>query len=309
MGKYSSLIKQRENDSSKRSLRFIKGKYLGGEFFLSENTDITIGRDIGNDIALIDKKVSRKHAFIFSSGGMIFIKDNGSTNGTFLNGERLPEGIDRELHAGDEIAIGDSTILFTDPLSVKSEQIPANHLNEGFSDLPEKQTSVEMRKTSDRNVNFELSGFDETDELDIEMNSLERKDSAPAERKIQDEDISGIDSLELEINELELKEEPHPVDGVSSLDLEMDSLELEEEPQGVDEIPTLDLEMNSLELEEETAGEKRARIHLIWSWTFRRRESRLNLKLKWEESNLRKCRHPGFDGSLHPQDHFRIHPP
>jgi hypothetical protein len=52
----------------------------------------TIGRDASNDIILNDKMVSRKHAQLQITGdGRVLIKDSGSSNGTFVNGNKITE--------------------------------------------------------------------------------------------------------------------------------------------------------------------------------------------------------------------------
>ncbi|MCR5661204.1 MAG: FHA domain-containing protein [bacterium] len=50
--------------------------------------------------------VSRRHARIFKEGDAVFIEDLKSANGTFVNGERLIEGVQRSLFENDEIALG-----------------------------------------------------------------------------------------------------------------------------------------------------------------------------------------------------------
>ncbi|MBE9536526.1 MAG: FHA domain-containing protein [Proteobacteria bacterium] len=64
---------------------------------------ITIGRDKGNDIEIENPIVSSIHARILKDGGAIVIEDAGSTNGIFLNGEKITRAI---LSTTDEVAIG-----------------------------------------------------------------------------------------------------------------------------------------------------------------------------------------------------------
>jgi pSer/pThr/pTyr-binding forkhead associated (FHA) protein len=66
----------------------------------------TIGRE-GCDITLSDPDVSRRHAEIEIAAGELSIVDLGSTNGTFVNGDRIDQ--QRRLRDGDEVRIG-STI-------------------------------------------------------------------------------------------------------------------------------------------------------------------------------------------------------
>jgi len=89
------------------SLRFISGKYEGGEFPLEDGKDIIVGRSSELDMVLVEEMVSRKHAKITVRRGSITIEDLGSTNGSFVNGERIHQA---ELHEGDRILIGTSIL-------------------------------------------------------------------------------------------------------------------------------------------------------------------------------------------------------
>lgn len=68
-----------------------------------------VGRTSATPIHLMDPEVSRVHARFVAKGKHILVEDLGSTNGTFVNGERIDEP--RELADGDKIQIGTTTIL------------------------------------------------------------------------------------------------------------------------------------------------------------------------------------------------------
>lgn len=89
------------------SLRFISGKYQGGEFPLRANREIVIGRSSELDMVLVEDMVSRKHAKIVTDDQTVTIQDLGSTNGTFVNGEKIRTC---DLKDGDRILIGTSII-------------------------------------------------------------------------------------------------------------------------------------------------------------------------------------------------------
>jgi hypothetical protein len=89
------------------ALRFISGKYQGGEFPLYPDREILVGRSSELDLVLVEDMVSRKHAKITISGSDIFIQDLGSTNGSFVNGEKIRRA---KLSVGDRILIGTSII-------------------------------------------------------------------------------------------------------------------------------------------------------------------------------------------------------
>ena len=89
------------------ALRFISGKYQGGELPLHPGREIIIGRSSDLDMVLVEDMVSRKHAKITTSAEQIHIQDLGSTNGTFVNGEKIKKS---QLQEGDRILIGTSII-------------------------------------------------------------------------------------------------------------------------------------------------------------------------------------------------------
>ncbi len=74
---------------------------------------ITIGRAVECDIVITSRRVSREHACVRREGRRAMLEDLGSTNGTFLNDERVLAPA--ALHEGDRIQIGDVTLVFHDP--------------------------------------------------------------------------------------------------------------------------------------------------------------------------------------------------
>lgn len=72
------------------------------------NREIIIGRSSDLDMVLVEDMVSRRHAKISSTDADVFIQDMGSTNGTFVNGEKIAGRA--QLHEGDRILVGTSII-------------------------------------------------------------------------------------------------------------------------------------------------------------------------------------------------------
>lgn len=70
---------------------------------------ISIGRDYSNDFVINDVEISRKHARLTAQGGSYIIEDMGSTNGTFVNGQRLMGP--HMMRPGEVIAFGESVRL------------------------------------------------------------------------------------------------------------------------------------------------------------------------------------------------------
>jgi len=80
---------------------------------------ISIGRSEDNDLPLPDPFSSGHHALIYPSDGKFVIRDNGSKNGTFLNGKKIQGEV--ELKKGDEVLIGSTRLLFDKELSSNVE--------------------------------------------------------------------------------------------------------------------------------------------------------------------------------------------
>ena len=70
---------------------------------LLEQPIMRIGRGLENEIVVVSKRVSREHAHIRREGRRTFLDDTGSTNGTFLNGERVLGSA--QLRDGDQVSI------------------------------------------------------------------------------------------------------------------------------------------------------------------------------------------------------------
>jgi pSer/pThr/pTyr-binding forkhead associated (FHA) protein len=115
------------------ALRFISGKYQGGEFPLRSDREIVVGRSSELDMVLVEDMVSRKHAKITAQADAILIQDLGSTNGTFVNGEKIKKV---RLKEGDRILIGTSIIKM---IAVDSNQA-----------VSEEKAREQLRQTGQR---------------------------------------------------------------------------------------------------------------------------------------------------------------
>ena len=86
------------------------GSTAGMDFPL-EKPELSIGRDLGNDIVINDPEVSRRHAHLFLTGDTYAIEDLGSTNGTYLGGQRI--NAPTLLTPGAVITLGENiTLIF-----------------------------------------------------------------------------------------------------------------------------------------------------------------------------------------------------
>jgi pSer/pThr/pTyr-binding forkhead associated (FHA) protein len=80
-----------------------------GKIFSLEQTEITIGREAGSGVYINDVEVSRRHARLASQFGDYHLEDLESTNGTFVNGQRITG--QRILKPGDTVFLGENVSL------------------------------------------------------------------------------------------------------------------------------------------------------------------------------------------------------
>jgi two-component system cell cycle response regulator len=101
-----------ENDKEqKRDLAYLvvlAGVSAGEMFKIGAENKTVIGRGPKVTLRLNDDGVSREHCELAVDGDRVILRDLGSTNGTFCNGERVER---RELVDGDKIMVGSTSIL------------------------------------------------------------------------------------------------------------------------------------------------------------------------------------------------------
>src|SRR5690242_6644063 len=83
----------------------IQNPYERRDFDLGD--EITIGRTDASGLIVSDSGLSRRNTTIFRDGNAIIVVDEGSLNGTFLNGNKVSAAT--ELRDSDELKIGTET--------------------------------------------------------------------------------------------------------------------------------------------------------------------------------------------------------
>lgn len=90
------------------SLTIQEGKDLGRQFAFDQ-PEVSIGRTAENDVVLYDPGVSRRHAVIRAEAGSFVVQDQGSANGTQVNGNPVTE---EALQTGDLVSVGPVVFAF-----------------------------------------------------------------------------------------------------------------------------------------------------------------------------------------------------
>jgi hypothetical protein len=106
------------------ALQFVSGRYQGTSVPLTEGAEIVIGRESDLDVVLQEDMVSRKHAKIVVRGGEIQISDLGSTNGTFVNGQKVKRG---RIAEGDRVLVGTSLMKVVRAEATVEQPTPLPH--------------------------------------------------------------------------------------------------------------------------------------------------------------------------------------
>jgi diguanylate cyclase (GGDEF)-like protein len=121
----TSITKVAGQKPKRPYLMFLAGPLLGKLFPLNEGISI-LGRSPDIEIVINDSRISRQHLEITVDGETVVLKDLGSTNGTFVNGEKVEEHV---LHEDDKIQISPATI-FKFSLADEDEKIALDELYE-----------------------------------------------------------------------------------------------------------------------------------------------------------------------------------
>jgi pSer/pThr/pTyr-binding forkhead associated (FHA) protein len=82
---------------------------LGETTYPLVGPDVALGRGLENTIVLEDRRVSRSHARLILAHGHWTVRDEGSTNGTFVNGRMVTQ---HALKNGDRLSLGGLELIF-----------------------------------------------------------------------------------------------------------------------------------------------------------------------------------------------------
>ena len=97
-----------EKHSAELRLSFVlDGKQISRDFSLEEGKRLSVGRTKENDLAIDNQSISKAHAsLLLNKEGKLVVADTGSTNGTFVRGERIAYGKAVEISTGVNLLFG-----------------------------------------------------------------------------------------------------------------------------------------------------------------------------------------------------------
>ena len=91
-----------------------------GKTYLIDNPELIVGRDLRNSVVVNDVEVSRSHCRISTYENGIYIEDLNSTNGTFINGERI--SAPTIITPGDILKIGETVTMVLEEFTSSEEK-------------------------------------------------------------------------------------------------------------------------------------------------------------------------------------------
>jgi pSer/pThr/pTyr-binding forkhead associated (FHA) protein len=112
-----------------------------GQAFPLRAATCTIGRHQGCTVVLSSITVSRQHATITRQGNLFYVVDNQSSNGVYLNGQKLPPGQNCPLHHGDMLRLGEYLLLFkhgekaSEPLALSTINLDSSKIRREVDDF------------------------------------------------------------------------------------------------------------------------------------------------------------------------------
>ncbi len=123
----------------------IHGPDLGKKYIIDNEEGLTVGREDGNTIVVDLDNVSRRHAMVSNKDGKYFVKDLGSTNGTYLNDAEIHE--EQPLRTGDLVKVGGAIFKFLSGGNIETqyhEEIYSLTISDGLTQIHNKRFFLEF---------------------------------------------------------------------------------------------------------------------------------------------------------------------
>lgn len=139
---------------------------------------LSIGRSDSNDLVLATSQISRQHAKINRIGEQLYVQDLGSSNGTFINGERISTDA-HALQATDELAFADLVFLVVNaPVDARDD---ASFLD-GLQDIENFTPTTDIHTQTESTASVEPSSLNATSNAAPVIDVVTTQDFLPSEQ-------------------------------------------------------------------------------------------------------------------------------
>ena len=139
---------------------------------------LSIGRSDSNDLVLATSQISRQHAKINRIGEQLYVQDLGSSNGTFVNGERI--GTDAHaLQATDELAFADLVFLV---VNAPVDALDGASFLDGLQDIENFTPTTDIHTQTESTASVEPSSLNAAANTAPVIDVVTTQDFLPSEQ-------------------------------------------------------------------------------------------------------------------------------
>lgn len=139
---------------------------------------LSIGRSDSNDLVLATSQISRQHAKINRIGEQLYVQDLGSSNGTFINGERI--GTDAHaLQATDELAFADLVFLV---VNAPVDALDDDSFLDGLQDIENFTPTTDIHTQTESTASVEPSSLNAAANAAPVIDVVTTQDFLPSEQ-------------------------------------------------------------------------------------------------------------------------------
>jgi hypothetical protein len=136
------------SESSERYVIVFRDAGFGASIVLPEEGVVSIGRSGRHAVRIDHETVSRKHA-VLRIAAAITIEDLGSTNGTWVGGERLPAHVPRELPLDEVAVVGSVRLAIQRRVAGDAPTLPPQPARPRRGDPAERQSIIDALARAD----------------------------------------------------------------------------------------------------------------------------------------------------------------
>lgn len=182
-----------------------------GDLSLTVTDSLSVGRGNDNDVVLGSKQVSRNHALLSVLNGKLYVKDLGSSNGTFINDDRVEDNKSKHLKADDTVGFASFAFKVTMALA-PTDSKPS--IAEDASLVAAADTLLVTEPEASANVDTDVTyigaidtGVITNEDVHTEVVNAEVVDSDGVDSSVLDTTIMDAEVIDAEITDVEVIED------------------------------------------------------------------------------------------------------
>ena len=164
-----------------------------GDLRLTVNDSLSVGRGSDNDVVLGSKQVSRNHALLSVLNGELYVKDLDSSNGTFVNDDRIENNKTKLLNSDDTVTFASFAFKVAKVTTSLADVDDKQSLAEDTTVMPATDTLAEPISSVD-------TDFADTN-IDTDVADIGAIDTGVMKNKVMHPEVVETDSIDKEVSE------------------------------------------------------------------------------------------------------------